>query len=105
MYTIIRKVTRPNISLEFRNMLHESVSLETRKHFSDNYKITNKCLIVNTELSSNQLEMTTTMVWDSKESWDQYQADSVLIAGLFTPIHAYQDENGLSREFISDEEI
>ena len=105
MYTITRKVTRPNISLEFRNMLHESVSLETRQHWVDNYKTTNKCLIVNTELSSNELEMITTMFWDSKESWDQYQADPVLIAGLFNPIHAYQDENGFTREFVSDEEI
>jgi hypothetical protein len=105
MYTITRKVTRPNLSLEFRNMLHESISPEIKKHWVDNYKNTSKCLIVNTELSSNQLEMITTMFWDTKASWDEYQADPVFVNGLFTPIHTYQDENGFTREFVSDEEI
>lgn len=104
MYIITRKVTRPNLSLEFRNMLHESISPEIKKHWVDNYKTTNKCLIVNAEISDNQLEMTTTMVWDNKASWDEYQADPVFVAGLFGPIHAYQDENGFTRELVSEEE-
>jgi len=105
MYIITRKVTRPNISLEFRNMLHESIPPEIKTHWVNFYKNTNKCLNVATELSENQLEMSTTMIWDTKESWDAYQADPVFVAGLFTPIHTYQDENGFTRELVSEQEV
>lgn len=105
MYIIIRKVTRPNTSLEFRNMLHESVAPETRQHWVETYKVTGKCVLVDAVLSENQLEMNTTMIWDSKDSWDEYQADPILVAGLFTPIHAYQDENGFTRSLVSEEEL
>ena len=74
MYTIKRKVKRPNTSLEFRNMLHESVTIEVRTHWVTNYKDT-KCMLVDTELSSDGLEMSTTMIWDSKDSWNEYQND------------------------------
>jgi hypothetical protein len=69
------------------------------------YKNTNKCLNVATELSENQLEMSTTMIWDTKESWDAYQADPVFVAGLFTQIHTYQDENVFTRELVSEQEV
>lgn len=104
MYIITRKVTRPNTSLEFRNMLHESVTTEVRKHWVDSYKTTGKCIIVNSTLSPDSLEMTTTMIWDSKDSWNEYQADPVMLEGLFNPIHTYQDENGFIRELVSEEE-
>lgn len=105
MYKNTRKVTRPNTSVEFRNMLHSSISQEIRDYWVNNYKDTGKCLNVESELSANQLEMTTTTTWDSKSSWDQYQADPIFATGLFGPIHAYQDENGLTRELVSEETI
>lgn len=103
MYIVTRKVTRPNTSLEFRNMLHESVTNYVRAYWISTYKNT-KCVLVDSSLSSDGLEMTTTMIWDSKDSWDEYQNDPVLLEGLFNPIHAYQDENGFTRELVSEEE-
>jgi hypothetical protein len=105
MYTLTRKVTRPNTALEFRNMLHESVSAEVRQHWVTTYKDPGKCLFVNTEMSETGLEMITTMFWDSKDSWNEYQNDPILQTGLFVPIHAYQDENGFTRELVSEEEM
>ena len=104
MYIIKRKVSRPNTTLEFRNMLHESVTSEVRSHWVTNYK-DSKCMFVTSEISSNGLEMNTTMMWDSKDSWNEYQNDPVFLDGLFNPIHTYQDENGFSRELVSEEEI
>jgi hypothetical protein len=62
-------------------------------------------MFVTSEISSNGLEMSTTMMWDSKDSWNEYQNDPVFLAGLFNPIHTYQDENGFTRELVSEEEI
>jgi len=104
MYIIKRKVKRPNTSLEFRNMLHGSVTIEVRTHWVTNYKDT-KCILVDTALSSDGLEMSTTMIWDSKDSWNEYQNDPIFLAGLFNPIHTYQDENGFTRELVSEEEV
>ena len=105
MYKNTRKVTRPNTSVEFRNMLHESVSQNVKEHWIANYKNNGKCLSVESETSSNGLEMTTVTMWDSKDSWDQYQADPIFTEGLFSPIHAYQDANGFTRELVSEETI
>ena len=105
MYKNTRKVIKPNTLVEFRNMLHPTISQEIRDYWFNNYKNTGKCLNVVSELSDNQLEMTTTTTWDSKDSWDQYQADTIFIIGLFDPIHTYQDQNGLIRELVSEETI
>lgn len=105
MYTITRKVTRPSTELEFRNMMHETIAPEIKSYWVSTYKETMKCMLVDVSLSDDGLEMLTTMIWDSKDSWNEYQADPVLIAGLFTPIHAHQDENGFTRELVSEEEI
>lgn len=104
MYINTRKVTRPNTSLEFKNMLHESVTSDVRTHWVNTYKDI-KCIMVDSKMSSDGLEMTTTMIWDSKDSWTEYQNDPILLAGLFNPIHTYQDENGFTRELVSEEEV
>jgi hypothetical protein len=105
MYKNTRKVIRPNTSVEFRNMIHESVSNNVRDHWTANYKNTSKCVSVESEVSANGLEMTTVTIWDSKDSWDQYQSDPIFAEGLFGPIHAYQDENGFTKELVSEETI
>ena len=42
MYTITQKFTRPNESVEFITMTHETISSEIREYWMTNYKITNK---------------------------------------------------------------
>jgi hypothetical protein len=97
MYIITRKVSRPNLMLEFRDILHPSIDVKVRDHWVTNYK-GSKCILVESSLSLNELDKTTTMIWDSKESWDEYLNDSVFINGLFEPIQTYRKNNNFTTE-------
>jgi hypothetical protein len=105
MYTITQKFTRPNESVEFITMTHETISSEIREYWMTNYKITNKCIFVNSELSENKLERVVTMLWDSKASWHQYQNDPIIDAGLFIHMRKQREENGFTKELVSEEEV
>lgn len=105
MYTITQKITRPDESVEFINMTHENISIEVRQYWMTTYKITNKCIFVNVELSANKLERVVTMLWDSKDSWLEYQNDPIMDEGLFKYMRLQREENGFIKELVSEEEI
>jgi hypothetical protein len=105
MYTITQKHTRPDESLEFISMIHESISDDVREYWIANYKNTNKCIFVNSELSENKLERVVTMLWDSKASWQEFQNDPTIDAGLFIHMRKQREENGFTRELVSEEEV
>jgi len=104
MYLITQKFTRPNESVEFISMIHESISDEVRTYWVTNYRDTNKCMSV-TMSDNNPLEKVVTMLWDNKASWQEFQNDPTIEAGLFIHMRRQREENGVTREIVSEEEV
>jgi hypothetical protein len=105
MYLIKQKVIRPNESVEFISMGHESISSEVRDYWVANYRDTHKCILVTSELSENNLERVITMLWDNKASWLEYLDDPIITAGLFVHMRRQKEEHGFIKELISEEEV
>ena len=103
MYLITQKFTRPNESVEFITMVHESISDEIKNYWMANYRDTNKCMSVT--ISDTTLEKVVTMLWDSKASFQEFQNDPIIDAGLFIHMRRQREENGFTKEIVSEEEV
>ncbi len=104
MYIVVKKVVRPNTGIEFISVLHESIDPQVRQHFVDTYKTPGKCLNVNLNYSTNRLELTSTMYWNSKNSYLEFMQDPILQTGLFNVMHSYMNENGMQYIVFSETE-
>lgn len=106
MWQTIRKQTRPNLEVAFFGPAHSpGVDPSFKQHWQDTYVNTNKLIYSHTEVSADQLEMTITMIWDSRESVDAMLADSVVVTSFLTVKNAYLEANGMSEIVISKEQI
>ena len=106
MWQIIRKQTRPDTTVNFFAMANNTlVSAELKKHWADTYAITDKIIYVGTEMSEDQLELTMTMIWDSRASLDQMLTDPICIEQLLNVKDAYLQENNMQEILVSSMEV
>ena len=79
MYQITVKHTRPSVDVEFYSVLGEnSDNVAFRSHRDATYKQTSKLLLLDSQLSSDRLTLTTMMLWDSEAAYNEAIADPVV---------------------------
>ena len=78
MYKMIRKQTRTDTSIPFFRM-HESddIGVDLKSHFAEEYVLPGKFLTVIEDLSTDQLELSITTFWNTKEDLDAFKADPI----------------------------
>jgi hypothetical protein len=81
MYQVIRKLTRPDLTVEFPD-LPATMDPAHKVHFGENYVVTEKHIFRQAEVDMTGLIKTTTVLWTSKEAWDEFSADPVMQAML-----------------------
>jgi len=80
MYQIISKHTRPSVDVEFYSILgSDDESVAFLSHWEDTVKINGKLIFVDSQISEDQLTMTTIMLWDSQASYDEAMDDPIVI--------------------------
>jgi hypothetical protein len=105
MWQIVRKQTRPNTSVQFFSMQTAPVQDEFKVHWKETYVLTDKLIYIHNEISEDQLESNTTMIWDSRESIDQMLADPMVQEGLLAIKKTYLEENGIVEILVSNTEV
>lgn len=106
MWQTIRKQIRPNTTVPFFQMANNShVTDEFKQYWVDTYVITDKCIYVNGEVSPDGLELTVTMIWDSRESIDAMLSDPMCISGLLTVKNAYLADNNMQEILVDSSEV
>lgn len=106
MWQTIRKQTRPSLDVAFFGPAHSpGVQPTFKQYWQDTYINSDKLIYAHTELSEDQLEMTITMIWDSRETVDAMLADATVIAEFLPIKNAYLEANGMTEIVISNEEI
>ena len=80
MYQIIAKHTRPSVDVEFYSILgSDAESVAFLRHWDETFKFNGKLIFVDSQISEDQLTMTTIMLWDSQASYDEAMADPIVI--------------------------
>lgn len=106
MWQSIRKQIRPNTDVRFFAMANNTVITdEFKEYWVSTYSLTDKCIYVHSEVSEDGLELTTTMIWDSRESIDQMLSDPVCIEQLLDIKDAYLQENNIQEILVSTTEV
>ena len=103
MYQVVRTSVRPNLTVDFletRN-LENPVHLD---HFIKNYVRTEKHLFRTVEIDETGLIQTTIIVWDSKETWDAFLVDPVMVEMQKT-LDDICASRGITREITSLTEL
>jgi hypothetical protein len=77
MYQRIRKLVRPNLDTTWVDPA-TTTDPEHVKHYFTNYIHTGKEIFRNSEDDITGLERTETVLWASKEVWDEFAADPVM---------------------------
>ena len=95
MWQIIRKQIRPNVDVPFFSMQTDLVSNEFKQHWRDTYVQTDKLIYIHAEPSEDNLSLSITMIWDSRESVDAMLADPIVQENLLTIKNAYLEQNGI----------
>lgn len=106
MWQTIRKQTRPNLEVQFFGPAHSpGVDPSFKQYWQDTYINSDKLIYAHTELSEDQLEMTLTMIWDSRETVDAMLADTNVLENFMPVKNAYLEQNGMTEIVVSNEEI
>ena len=105
MWQVIRKQTRPNTSVQFFGMQTAPVTDELKTYYQQNYVLTDKLIYMHNEISEDSLELFMTMIWDSRESIDEFLADPVIVEQLLNIKKTFMDERGMTEILISNNEV
>lgn len=106
MYVLTKKQTRPDTNIEFFDIRNtDLVSKEYRDYWRANYIATNKCLFVQHTMSSNQLEVTSIMMWASKTDYDEFIADQTALDEFLHKYTTYNTTHNITTETVSEEEV
>mgnify|MGYP000132306783 CR=1 FL=1 len=90
MFKVVKIQTRPNTSVPFWQGRNDpALTDEFRNYFYENYVLTGKFISVNPEVSSDGLELTNTMIWNSEADWQSMLADPVVQEGLIDKAKAH----------------
>lgn len=105
MWQIMRKQTRPNTSVPFFGMQTAPVSDEFKTYWQQNYVLTDKLIYMHNELSEDSLELFMTIIWDSRASVDEFEADTYITENLISIKRAWMDEHGITEILVSNAEV
>lgn len=95
MYQITAKHTRPSVDVEFYSVLGEdSDNITFRRHWNTAYKQTSKLLVLDSQLSSDGLTLTTTMLWESEAAYNEALADPI-VSNKWNLRREYNTANGI----------
>ena len=95
MYQITAKHTRPSVDVEFYSVLgRDSDSVAFRSHWDATYKQTSKLLFLDSQLSSDRLTLTTMMLWESEEAYNEAIADPI-VSNKWNLRREYNTANGI----------
>lgn len=105
MYRVIGKIIKQNVADSFYSITDSLVTEDIRLHWVQEYKETRKCISIDVVISENQLELQTTQLWESQQSYLDYKNDATLISGLFSVRDAYWAEHGITGVIVTEESI
>lgn len=105
MYIVTKKQVRPNQTVDFFNISSPLISLEAKEYYKNNYKLTGKLVYVDVGLSDDGLTQTASMMWESKQVYDEFMADPIIGAQIRDISDEYRIANGITTELVSTEEI
>jgi hypothetical protein len=106
MFQVIRKQTRPSTNVNFfaqANNPHITDSF--KEYWVQTYSLTDKCVYIDAQVSDDRLELTVTMIWDSRESIQQMLDDPRCIAELLEVKAAYLQENNIQEILVESTEV
>jgi hypothetical protein len=77
MYQVTKKIVAPDesVTIPIWPLVADPAHLD---HFRINYEETNKHLFRYPDTTDNPLERLVHIIWDSKESYDEFMADTVM---------------------------
>lgn len=92
MFTITKTQTRPSVSVAF--WTNQGVPAETFVHIGQNHQQN----VIDSEatVSEDGLTLSKTTTWSSKEAYDAFMADEVVINSMVNKCHTYMNENGIT---------
>jgi hypothetical protein len=105
MWQIIRKQTRPNTNVPFFGMQTAPVTDEFKTYWQQNYVLTDKLIYMHNELSEDSLELFMTIIWDSRASVDEFEADTYITENLISIKRAWMTERGITEILVSNAEV
>lgn len=98
MHKIISVQTRPNTSVDFWGKDNPALTEEYSNYYRNNYIVTGKVINMSAEVSPNGLVLTTTMIWDSESSINEWRNDPVVQENFTVHMKAYQTANNITVE-------
>jgi len=105
MYQITVKHTRPSVDVEFYSVMgDDDDSVAFRIHWDTTYKQTSKLIFLDSQISSDQLTQTTTMIWESESAYNEAMADPIVI-NKWNIRKQYNITNGIVRTEMTAETI
>lgn len=103
MYQVIREQTRPNTDVNFFSI--SSCGQEVVDYWNNEIIGTGKQISNTHTLSEDGLAITSVILFESKEAWQEMIADPYLNEKLFVSQDAYNKDNNIVRIFKSAKEI
>jgi len=95
MYQITAKHVRPSTDVPFFSPLGtDDEAVQFRAHWEQAYKSTGKLLLLDQQLSIDQLTQTTVFFWDCEESYTNAMLDPI-VAAHWAVREAHNDTNGI----------
>ena len=87
--------TRPSTNVEFWTKDNPLVTNEYLSYMRDTYVITGKLLDVVTDISEDNLTMTTAVIWQSESDADDWKNDLVVQESFINIMESYHNANGI----------
>lgn len=104
MYQVTKKQIRPTNTVDFFNAtLH--INADYLLYFTENYINTGKFILSDNARGDSDLELVSTILWSSKEAWEEFQADTRAQTEFRAVREAYFQENGITETKESATEI
>jgi hypothetical protein len=94
MHIVTRAHTRPSTDISFFYP-KDIATLEFKKYFLDTYITTGKSIVIEHSHSDDNLTMTSTSMWDSVDSFNQFINDPVCNGFIGAAIE-YNNNNGIT---------
>jgi hypothetical protein len=103
MYQLIKKLVRPNLDTPWLDA-KETLDLQQLTQFKNNYVDNGKQMLRHSEDDQIGLVRTVVILWESKEAWEEFDADPIMQAMRAAHSQNLKDA-GITEETISFSEI
>jgi hypothetical protein len=100
---MIKKIVRPDVNVAWP-VTGQEMDATHVEHFYINYTNNGKQIFRNVEDSDTGLERTLTVLWESKEVWEEFSADPIMQEMRDKQAQVFRDL-GITEEIVSLSEI